>query len=146
MRPRPSILCAGSPVPCGCLCLKLGLTLFPIFAAVFTLIPKPVLGGATLVLFGSIAVAGIRILANQAITRKAVYVMAVSFGLGLGVALVPDALKGLPDVAQKVLGSPITLSGLAAILMTLFLPDDAEDRALAADEEPAPASVKPATA
>lgn len=122
------------------------LGLFPIFAAIFTLIPKPVLGGATLVLFGSIAVAGIRILANQAITRKAVYVMAVSFGLGLGVALVPDALKGLPDVAQKVLGSPITLSGLAAILMTLLLPDDAEDRALAADEEPEPASATPATA
>ena len=111
------------------------LGLFPIFAAIFTLIPKPVLGGATLVLFGSIAVAGIRILSSQPITRKAVYVMAVSFGLGLGVALVPDALKGLPDVLQKVLGSPITLSGIAAILMTVILPDDAEDTALAATGE-----------
>jgi xanthine permease XanP len=101
------------------------LGLFPIFGAVFTLIPKPVLGGATLILFGSIAVAGIRILASQPITRKSIYVMALAFGFGLGVALVPDALTGLPEVLQNVLGSPITISGLIAILATLVLPEDA---------------------
>jgi xanthine permease XanP len=100
------------------------LGLFPIFGAVFTLIPKPVLGGATLVLFGSIAVAGIRILSSQEIDRKAIYVMAVSFGFGLGVSLVPDALKELPKALQQVLGSPITISGLMAILLTLVLPDE----------------------
>ncbi|MBX3686302.1 MAG: purine permease [Rhodocyclaceae bacterium] len=110
------------------------LGLFPGFGAIFTLIPKPVLGGATLVLFGSIAVAGIRILSSQHIDRKAIYVMAVSFGLGLGVSLVPDALKGLPDILQKVLGSPITVSGLAAILLTLILPDT-QPETTPADEE-----------
>lgn len=50
------------------------LGLFPVIGGPFTLIPKPVLGGATLVLFGSIAVAGIRILASQTIDRKAIYV------------------------------------------------------------------------
>lgn len=119
------------------------LGLFPIFGALFTLIPKPVLGGATLVLFGSIAVAGIRILATQPIDRKAIYVMAISFGFGLGVAMVPDALSGLPDAVQKVIGSPITISGITAILLTLLLPDgsrqdDAED-ASAPTAEPASA-------
>ncbi len=99
------------------------LGLFPVFGAVFTLIPKPVLGGATLVLFGSIAVAGIRILSTQVIDRKAIYVMAVSLSFGLGVALVPDVLKELPQSLQQVLGSPITISGLMAILLTLVLPD-----------------------
>lgn len=100
------------------------LGLFPVFGAIFTLIPKPVLGGATMVLFGSIAVAGIRILSSQPIDRKAIYVMAVSFGFGLGVSLVPDALKGLPSTLEKLINSPITISGLTAILLTLILPDE----------------------
>lgn len=109
------------------------LGLFPIFGAVFVLLPKPVLGGATLVLFGSIAVAGIRILSTQTIDRKAIYVMALSFGFGLGVSMVPNALSGLPDAVQKVIGSPITISGITAILLTLILPD--EPPAAAHDEK-----------
>ncbi|SON56143.1 Xanthine permease XanP [Hartmannibacter diazotrophicus] len=99
------------------------LGLFPIIGSVFTLIPKPVLGGATLVLFGSIAVAGIRILSSTSITRKNIYVMAVAFGLGLGVSLVPNAFDQLPALAKSVLNAPITISGLAAILLTAVLPE-----------------------
>ena len=102
------------------------LGLFPVVGTVFNLIPKPVLGGATLILFGSIAVAGIRILSAQAIDRKKIYIMAMSFGFGLGVSLVPDALSGLPDIVQRTLGTPITIAGLVAILATLILPDQAE--------------------
>ncbi|MCO6186161.1 uracil-xanthine permease family protein [Rhizobium sp. L1K21] len=97
---------------------------FPIIGGVFTLIPKPVLGGATLVLFGTIAVAGIRILATQEIDKRKVYIMAISFGLGLGVTLVPDAVKGLPTVVQQVFATPITLSGLSAIILSLVLPEE----------------------
>ncbi|MEC7118735.1 MAG: nucleobase:cation symporter-2 family protein [Pseudomonadota bacterium] len=100
------------------------LGLFPVFGAVSTLIPKPVLGGATLILFGSIAVAGIRILATQTINRKAIYVMALSFGFGLGISLVPNAFQGLPPALTAIIGSPITLAGLTAIILTLVLPDD----------------------
>ncbi len=99
------------------------LGLFPMVGAIFTLIPKPVIDGATLVLFGSIAVAGIRILATETIDRKRIFVMAVSFGLGLGVTLVPDALKQLPDLVRNVFGSPITVAGLSAILLSLVLPE-----------------------
>lgn len=113
------------------------LGLFPIFGAVLATIPKPVLGGATLVLFGSIAVAGIRIIATQPIDRKTIYVLAVSLGFGLGTALVPNALEGLPDIVQKVLGAPITAAGLSAILMTLVLPDAEPDLAPKAMATPA---------
>jgi xanthine permease XanP len=98
---------------------------FPVIGGIFQLIPKPVLGGATLVLFGSIAVAGIRILATQEIDRRKIYIMAVSFGLGLGVTLVPDAIKGLPAIVQQVFATPITLSGLSAILLSLVIPEKA---------------------
>ncbi len=96
---------------------------FPIIGSIFQVVPKPVLGGATLVLFGTIAVAGIRILATQAIDKKKVYIMAVSFGLSLGVTLVPDATQHLPTFLKQVVATPITLAGLSAIILSLVLPD-----------------------
>ncbi|MER0237003.1 nucleobase:cation symporter-2 family protein [Fulvimarina sp. MAC8] len=102
----------------------------PVIGSAFLLVPKPVLGGATLVLFGTIAVAGIRILATQEIDRRKVYIMAISFGLGLGVTLVPDATQQLPDFIRQVFATPITLSGLSAILLSLILPEEEADPAV----------------
>ena len=96
---------------------------FPMIGNAFLLVPKPVLGGATLVLFGTIAVAGIRILASEPIDRRKAYIMAVSFGLGLGVTLVPDATQHLPDFIRQVFATPITLSGLSAIILSLVIPE-----------------------
>lgn len=102
------------------------LGLFPVLGNALRLIPRPVLGGATLVLFGSIAVAGIRILASQPFTRKQIFVVALSIGCGLGVAMVPDVLQPLPTSLANVFESPITTSGVIAILATLLLPDDSQ--------------------
>lgn len=96
---------------------------FPVIGSVFLLIPKPVLGGATLVLFGTIAVAGIRILASEPIDMRRVYIMAVSFALGLGVTLVPEATQHLPTFLKQVVATPITLAGLAAIILSLAIPE-----------------------
>lgn len=98
--------------------------LFPIVGSFFLIIPKPVLGGATVVLFASIAVAGIRILASQEMTLRRVYIMAVSFGLALGVTLVPNATQNLPTFMTQVFAAPITLAGLSAIILSLLIPED----------------------
>lgn len=99
------------------------LGLFPIFGAMFTIVPTPIIGGALIVLFGSIAAAGIRILSNQPFDRKRIFVISVSLGLGLGVTLVPDALRGLPEAVRNILGSGVTIAGLSAILLTLAIPE-----------------------
>jgi xanthine permease XanP len=112
---------------------------FPIIGSLFLLIPKPVLGGATLVLFGTIAVAGIRILATQEIDRRKVYIMAVSFGLGLGVTLVPDATQNLPVFVQQVVATPITLSGLTAIVLSLAIPEPVASLQIEEDVAPSAA-------
>lgn len=109
---------------------------FPVVGSVFLLVPKPVLGGATLVLFGSIAVAGIRILASEPIDMRRVYIMAVSFGLGLGVTLVPDATQHLPVFLKQVVATPITLAGLSAIILSLAIPEGAKSPTEAADLMP----------
>ena len=60
------------------------LGLFPVVGVIFSLMPDPVLGGATLLMFGTVAAAGIRIIAAQDINRKATLVLAVSLSLGVG--------------------------------------------------------------
>ena len=84
------------------------LGLFPAVGLVFSLIPEPVLGGATLLMFGTVASAGVRIIASQPIDRKATLVIALSFALGFSVELVPEILCQLPQTAQNIFSSGIT--------------------------------------
>jgi xanthine permease XanP len=98
------------------------LGLFPVVGGVFQQMPKPVLGGATIIMFGTVAAAGIKIIASDKIDRRAMMIMAISFGLGLGVQVVPAFLGQMPEIIQKVFGSPITVAGLAAIVSTIVLP------------------------
>lgn len=97
------------------------LGIFPAVGIVFSLMPSPVLGGATLLMFGTVAAAGMRIIASQTINRKATLVMAISFSLGLSVELVPEILSQLPDTLRSIFSSGITTGGLAAILSNLII-------------------------
>lgn len=97
------------------------LGIFPAVGIIFSLMPQPVLGGATLLMFGTVAAAGIRIIASQTINRKATLVMAISFSLGLSVELVPEILNQLPETVKSIFSSGITTGGLAAIISNLVI-------------------------
>lgn len=97
------------------------LGVFPAIGNVFSLMPAPVLGGATLLMFGTVAAAGIRIIASPTINRKATLVMAISFAMGLSVEMVPDILKQLPDSLQSIFSSGITTGGLTAIITNMVI-------------------------
>lgn len=97
------------------------LGVFPAIGNVFSLMPAPVLGGATLLMFGTVAAAGIRIIASQTINRKTTLVMAISFAMGLSVEMVPDILKQLPDSLQSIFSSGITTGGLTAIITNMVI-------------------------
>ena len=97
------------------------LGVFPAIGNIFSLMPAPVLGGATLLMFGTVAAAGIRIIASQTINRKATLVMAISFAMGLSVEMVPDILKQLPDSLQSIFSSGITTGGLTAIITNMVI-------------------------
>ncbi len=77
----------------------------------------PIIAAATAVL-----AAGIRIIASQAIDRRAMLILAVSLGLGLGVTFVPEAAARLPGALADILSSGIAAGGLAAIGLNLLLP------------------------
>ncbi|MGY4533026.1 xanthine permease XanP [Pseudomonas sp. TE3786] len=100
------------------------LGLFPLLGAVLQQIPKPVLGGATLVMFGSVAAAGVRILAQSPLDRRSMLIIAASFGVGLGIASQPTLLHLLPKLVQNLFDSAITSGGLTAIILNLVLPEE----------------------
>lgn len=111
----------------GAILIILGL--FPHIGALFRAIPNSVLGGATIIMFATVAIAGIKILAQVNLNRKNMLILAVSFGMGLGVLLVPEIVNTLSanvggtagKIISSVLGSSITAGGLTAIILSLFL-------------------------
>lgn len=92
------------------------LGLFPVVGEFFSLIPDCVLGGATLLMFGTVAAAGVRIIASTKIDRKAVLVLAISFSMGMSVELVPDILSQMPSVIKSIFSSGITTGGITAMI------------------------------
>ena len=97
------------------------LGLFPSVGLIFSLMPEPVLGGATLLMFGTVASAGIRIIAAQKINRKATLVIALSFALGLSVEMVPEILCQFPESIKNIFSSGITTGGVTAIISNALI-------------------------
>ena len=97
------------------------LGMFPAVGKIFALIPDPVLGGATLLMFGTVAAAGIRIISTQKMNRKAILVMALSFSFGLSVELVPEILSKFPQEISTLFSSGITTGGIVAILSNMLI-------------------------
>ena len=98
------------------------LGLLPGVAAFIQQIPEPVLGGATVVMFGTIAAAGVRIISREVLDRRALMILAVSLAMGLGVAQVPEVLQHLPELLKSVLSFGVATGGITAMLLNLLLP------------------------
>ncbi len=98
------------------------LGLMPIVGGVFQAIPQPVLGGATTIMFGSIAVAGMNIVTSANLDRRATIIVAVSLAVGLGVVFVPEIFVDKPAILKNLFGSSISSGGLTAILLSWLLP------------------------
>lgn len=97
--------------------------LFPIIGGLFSVIPNSVLGGATIIMFGTVAASGIRIIASSVIDRRGVLIIAISLGLGLGVTFTPQILGIFPPIVKQIFGSAITTGGLTAIFLNVVLPE-----------------------
>ena len=97
--------------------------IFPFFGTIMSIIPQPVLGGAMLIMFGTIIAAGIKVLAVEKLDRRAFSIIAVSLGCGFGVA-VPGILDKFPELIKMSLSSGIATGGIIAIILNLIIPRD----------------------
>ncbi|MBE1274088.1 uracil-xanthine permease family protein [Enterovibrio baiacu] len=103
------------------------LGLLPGVATLVQLIPEPVLGGATIVMFGTIAASGIRIISRCELNRRAILIMALSFSMGLGIAQKPEILQFMPEWIRNILSSGMAAGGITAIILNLVLPQEHKD-------------------
>ena len=100
----------------------------PKFAAVLTTIPQCVIGGATLSVFATITMTGIRMITSEGpFTMRKSTVVGLSVALGVGITQVPGCLSGsgFPDWVATVFGSTaVVVAAIMAILLNLILPKE----------------------
>lgn len=100
------------------------LGLFPQVSGFVQHIPEPVLGGATLVMFGTIAASGVRIVSRVALNRRSIMIIALSLGIGLGVSQHPQIFQFMPSWVQSLFSSGIAAGGLTAIILNFIFPEE----------------------
>lgn len=99
--------------------------LVPKFGFLLTTIPEAVLGGATISVFSSIAMTGMRMICSYGLTPRIIAVVGISTALGGGIVQTAQCLAGLPSWVTTIFGSsPVTTCALFAILLNLILPKD----------------------
>lgn len=108
---------------------------FPFIGGLLQAIPKPVLGGATLVMFAMVAVGGLKLLATYALDRRSSLVTSCSLGMAIGVMMVPQSLSQLPNWLENILLSPVTSAGLVAVILDITLPGRHDDSEMKNNEE-----------
>ncbi|MEX5299818.1 nucleobase:cation symporter-2 family protein [Kocuria sp. CPCC 205292] len=101
--------------------IMVGLGMFPVIGEVVAAIPAPVLGGASIVLFGTVASSGVRTLAKVDFGNSMnLVIVAVAFAFGLVPVAAPLFYAGFPSGAQTVLGSGISAAAIVAIALNLL--------------------------
>lgn len=106
-------------VMAGILLVILGF--LPKVAVIITGIPNPVLGGVGIMMFGTVAAAGIRTLSNIKLTERNLLIIAISMGLGLGVTFRPDVIHNLPEAIRMIFSSGISTGTIAALILNAVL-------------------------
>ena len=105
----------------GVIVLLAGLS--PKFGALMTTIPYPVIGGATITVFGMITVTGIQLLIKDEMTARNMTIVGLSLALSLGITSVPSAIEQFPETVKDVVtGAPIVIAAISAFLLNLLLP------------------------
>lgn len=114
---------------CGAIFLIL-CGLFPKLAAVISIMPQSVLGGAAVMMFSSIVVSGIQLITKEAITPRKITIVSVALGLGYGLGANAAALQGLPEFLQLIFGgSGIVPAAIMAIILNIVLPKEKSETA-----------------
>ncbi|MGV9858079.1 nucleobase:cation symporter-2 family protein [Gordonia sp. NPDC003425] len=97
------------------------LAFFPVVGEVVASIPRPVLGAAAVVMFGTIAVVGIRILGRVDFTQNSnVIITAASLGVALLPGMIPGFYSAFPTAAKQLLSSGVAVGIFVAVLLNLL--------------------------
>ena len=99
--------------------------LFPKLAALISIMPQSVLGGAAVMMFASILVSGIQLITKEPITSREITIVSVALGLGYGLGSTAGATSELPYYIQLIFGgSGIVPAAVAAIVLNIIIPKE----------------------
>lgn len=102
--------------------------LFPKLAALVSIMPQSVLGGAAVMMFSSIVVSGIQLITKKPMTARNITIVSVALGLGYGIGANSSVLVHLPQAVQLIFGgSGIVPAALVAIVLNVLLPEETEE-------------------
>ena len=102
--------------------------IIPKFASVLTTIPACVLGGATISVFSSIAMTGMKLIAKEKMGYRNSAVVGLGVALGVGITLVPESLAMFPDWVTLIFGkSAVVLSTIVTVVLNQVLPKEQEE-------------------
>lgn len=119
---------------CGGMLIALGF--IPKIAAITTIIPKSVLGGAMLAMFGMVMAYGIKMLSSVDFGRQEnLLIVACSVGIGLGVTVVPTLFSQLPESIRILTDNGIVLGSASAVLLNIVF-NMVPQRKVKVEEEP----------
>ena len=102
--------------------------LSPKLAAVISIMPQSVLGGAAVLMFSSIAISGIQLITKNGLTTRIITIVSVALGVGYGLGATAGAISGLGTNINLVFGgSGIVPAALLAIILNIVIPKTKED-------------------
>ena len=111
-------------IMCGAVTMILA-GLFPPIGAFFSTLPDCVLGGCTVIMFGSIIISGVTMLANCGLDQRNTLIAAASFSIGIGVTQVDGFFSQMPALVGDIFaGNPVAGVFVVSVILSLVLPKD----------------------
>lgn len=102
--------------------------ILPKFSSILTTIPSCVLGGATVSVFATIAMTGIKLITQKPLTFRSTTIVGLSIAMGMGVTQASASLAQFPEWVTMIFGkSPVVLATICAVLLNLILPKEKEN-------------------
>lgn len=103
--------------------------LIPKFSAILTTIPQCVLDGATITVFSTIAMTGMKLIASETISPRNTTIVGLSAALGVGISQSSSALSQFPESITIIFGkTPVVIATIMAVLLNLILPQENKDQ------------------
>ena len=102
--------------------------LFPAVGTLLTTIPQAVLGGCTIMMFGSILFAGFGMMAKCGFSQRNMIIVSLSLSVGLGFTQAAGLFAIFPDIIQTVFAENcVAVVFLIAVILNLVLPKEKEE-------------------
>ena len=102
--------------------------LFPVFGAILATLPEAVLGGCTLMMFGTIVISGMQMITKCGFSQRNITIAALSLSIGLGFTQVPELFNIFPEIVRIVFAENcVAVVFLVSIVLNLILPKEMEE-------------------